>query len=368
MLSDFQNKILSFSDYLNLDKLIDGLAIDENFFNITKFDYNQQKTVKTSEQSKLDDTFVLFNLYIKEKYPELQTYFEEINSKSEFNNLSETQEEFINRLESIKELKKTFFRVYDKIKIYKGTRSFFEFIISFYLKMKYNLPDSAIEVNVYETGAFNYLITANLDDNEFEYIIKPIVHPIGWNCFFVSQNQFADKAYYQNKIYKIQKLLDFNSVEIMQESDLEKEKNRISVNFNQNAFLRDFQETMPQFFTLGEIVDKYIDNTEKPKLYKFYCEFNINNNETLPSNLFEMQFSEPVDKNLLNQFIFIKKDNVLIETDIVTNGTAKTDLTKYKFNNLGSGSYQITITKDIYSMVTHQYLNDDITFTFNIEL
>jgi hypothetical protein len=222
------SKVINGDDYKKINQLIDGFSDDLEVFYTTT--YNSEKKIFdiSDEPLYLKTSRLLFNLYVEERYPELTLYFTEINSRTQFNDLSETEDVFISRMNSIREIKKTFFKIYDQVKAFRGSKGFFDFIIRYYLRMKYNMSDTSIEVSIFETSAFSYLITSNLSDKEFETIIKPIAHPNGWNGTYVSVNQFSEKNFFG--------ILPLG---------IKKQEDAISV---QNAFL-DYFKFFPKFTT-----------------------------------------------------------------------------------------------------------------------
>ena len=214
MLSNVYKKIMSLAEFQDIDKILENIDDIIVEYNPTQYDSEKNIHVKSETSTLKNGNSVLQGLYVSQNHNNLVKFFEEIEKPSlipigDGLGLLETEQEYKQRLADSVSIKKIFLKVFKKANFFKGTKDFIEFVLFFYNKLKY-FPndDQKNPVRVLEISAFKYSASSVALEQEFEEIIKPIVHPVGWESYYTNINKKNKKGFFQNKSTRVSPKLD----------------------------------------------------------------------------------------------------------------------------------------------------------------
>jgi len=192
-------KLMNLDNVYNIEKLIN----EDNFklsFNKTYFDSVQNKTLP-GETVIIDNDKTFLDMYISQEFLPLKKFFEVVETKKIVNKIEETDSEYLLRMISVRKAKINILKIFHQIAYYKGTAEYILFFTRFFVKLRgYDLSEKT-KVDILDN--YCYSVTANCSLEEWEEILKPIVHPIGFSCSFLSIDGQDFSSFVQLKNFDI---------------------------------------------------------------------------------------------------------------------------------------------------------------------
>ena len=201
--------ILNLQNIYDIEQLVNG----DDFkltFNKTYFDETQGKTLPGDLET-IDNNKLFLDILMSQEFSQLKKFFEVIEAREvtlDKNSgaviFSETLDEYNDRIIKVKRAKVAILKIFNQIAYYKGTTEYILFFLRFFVELKGREFHDKAEVNTFDNCS--YSVTANCSIEEWEEIIKPIVHPVGFRCVFLNINGQNFSTLTQRKTFSISEL------------------------------------------------------------------------------------------------------------------------------------------------------------------
>jgi hypothetical protein len=176
-MTDILSKIYNITNLLDVDKVL--LDSDERYnfkhipigFNVATQDYRE-----VSAEVEVDNSAKIEELFVKQYMNEYSNYFKDM---SDLNNRSENSS--LKTRYDVQILKTIIAKNVYLFNQFKGNKKGIAYILNLFCDaLGYDLL--SITENIYQN--FSYTISSTLPKTFWEVDIKPIVHPIPWNCLY----------------------------------------------------------------------------------------------------------------------------------------------------------------------------------------